>query len=323
MTSRERFIKTMNFQPVDRVPYFEEGIRKEVLKAWGIKRKEFQKMFPVDCREEIIPEVDPLPAFKTWPSRSDDIIELKKRLNPANPKRLPANWKKCVKKWQNRDHLLILRVHRGFFLTMGIYDSKRFTEVLFLTMEKPDFVKEYMRIQGEFAAAMAEKILNQVEVDALYFSEPIGSNEGSLISPQMYEKIVLESYKPLLQLADQHNINTKIFLTYANARILIPSVLKYGINCLWACEVNTQVMDYIDIRHEFGKDLRLIGGIDLDALRKGKNEIEKEIYEKVPILIEQGGYVPLADGRIRKEVPFENYIHYRKILDEVISGNRS
>ncbi len=275
----------------------------------------------MDYREDIIPELDPIPVLNKMPSSSQELQELKKRLNAGDPKRLPANWAECVKKWRNSDDLLILRVHRGFFLTMGIYDSKRFTEVLYLLMEKPGFVKEYMNIQGEFAAAMAEKILREVNVDAVYFSEPIGSNDGSLISPTMYEEFVLKSYEPLLQVADQHGIKIKIFLTYANARILIPSILKFGLNCLWACEVNTKAMNYLDLRREYGKDLRLIGGIDLDALKIGKESIYKEIYEKVPFLLEDGGYVPLADGRIRQEVSFENYVYYRRLLEDVINKN--
>jgi hypothetical protein len=41
-------------------------------------------------------------------------------------------------------------------------------------------------------------------------------------------------------------------------------------------------MDYRSLRKEFGRDLRLIGGIDLDALRQNKAGIRREIEEKVP-----------------------------------------
>lgn len=57
--------------------------------------------------------------------------------------------------------------------------------------------------------------------------------------------------------------------------------------------------------------------VPLDALRHGKAAIRREIQEKVPPLISEGGYVPLADGRIRQDVPYENYIHYRTLLQEV------
>ena len=81
-------------------------------------------------------------------------------------------------------------------------------------------------------------------------------------------------------------------------------------------------MDYRSIRKEFGKDLRLIGGIDLDVLRQDKEAIRREIEEKVPPLIADGGYVPLADGRVRKDIPFENYLYYRRLLEEVISKTK-
>ena len=157
-----------------------------------------------------------------------------------------------------------------------------------------------------------------MSIDAAVFSEPIGDNGGPLISPRMYEEFVLPSYEPLLQVLRRHGVDTLVFLTYANARLLIPSILERGFNCLWACEAFIDAMDYRDIRREFGRDLRLIGGIDLDALRQGKDAIREEIEAKVPPLVASGGYVPLADGRVREDVAFEDYAYYREMLRSVL-----
>ena len=208
----------------------------------------------------------------------------------------------------------MLRVHRGLFLSMGVQAWSRFLELMFLLGEKPGIVSKAMEIQGEFAAELAERLLAKIDIDAAIFSEPIGGNEGPLISPRMYADVVLKSYQPLLKVLNRHGVETIIFRTFANARALIPAILKYGFNCLWACEVNIKAMDYRELRREFGKDLRLIGGIDLDALRHDKKAIDHELYEKVPPLLDEGGYVPLADGRIREDVSFENYVYYRKLL---------
>jgi uroporphyrinogen-III decarboxylase len=156
--------------------------------------------------------------------------------------------------------------------------------------------------------------------DAAIFSEPIGGNSGPLVSPKMYEEIALRGYEPILAALRKHEIETIIFRTYANSRILIPSILKWGFNCLWACEVETEVMDYRSIRKEYGRDLRLIGGIDLDTLLTGEEAIRQELTDKVPELLEGGGYVPLADGRVRIGVPYARYVYYRKLLQELISG---
>jgi uroporphyrinogen decarboxylase len=211
----------------------------------------------------------------------------------------------------------MLRIHRGFFLTMGVYDWRRFYELMDLLIDDPEFVREAMAIQGVFAAALAERVLRDVNVDAALFSEPIGGSDQPLISPQMYEDLVLTSYEPVLEVLRRYEVETIVFVTYANARILLPSILKWGFNCLWACEVNIEAMDYRALRREFGPELRLIGGIDLDTLRQDKEAIRREVEEKVPPLVAEGGYVPLADGRVRADVPFENYVYYRRLLEEI------
>ena len=238
-------------------------------------------------------------------------------LIPLTDARLPADLAVHARAGKDRDYALMLRVHRGFFLSMGVYDWRRFREVIYLLVDEPQVVRESMAIQGEFAARLAERVLQRVDVDAVVFSEPIGGNERPLISPQMYDEFVLKSYEPLLAVARQYGVETVIFRTYANARVLLPALLKRGFNCLWACEVNIAAMDYRELRREFGRDLRLIGGIDLDALRRGQEAIRREIEEKVPPLLAEGGYVPLADGRVREDISFDNYAYYRRLLEKV------
>ncbi|KPK27424.1 MAG: hypothetical protein AMK69_10510 [Nitrospira bacterium SG8_3] len=324
MNSRERFLETMRYGTPDRVPYFEEGIRRAVIKAWrkqGLPRGAvLSKMFPTDGREEIDVDLEPRPKPRKWPTSLGDLPALQRALDPYDKRRLPRRWAKRVREWQDRDHVLMLRVHRGLFISMGVMGWQRFTEVIRMLVYAPEVVHETMRIQGKFAANLAEMVLQKVDVDAAVFSEPIGENHGPLISPRMYQEFVLPSYEPLLNVLGKHGVENIIFRTFANARLLIPSILKWGFNCLWACEVNLDDMDYSDLRREFGRDLRLIGGIDLDALRHDKETIRRELEKKLPPLLADGGYIPLADGRVRQDVPYENYVYYRKFLEKVTKG---
>ncbi|HVO84161.1 MAG TPA: uroporphyrinogen decarboxylase family protein [Syntrophobacteria bacterium] len=324
MNSRERFRETMRYGKPDRVPYFEEGIRDEVLSRWRTQGlapgADLSRMFPSDQREELIVDLEPLPRPRRWPTSSRELDAHRRRLDPDDPRRLPKGWAESLRAWRERAHVLMLRVHRGFFLSMGVADWSRFSEVIRLLITSPRFVRDAMAIQADLAAGLADRVLREVEIEAAVFTEPIGGNDRPLISPQMYEDFVLTSYEPVLAVLRRHRVETIVFRTFANSRILIPSVLKGGFNCLWACEVNVDAMDYRDIRREFGRDLRLIGGIDLDALRRDKEAIRREIEEKVPPLLAEGGYVPLADGRVREDVPFENYVYYRQLLERVTRG---
>ena len=74
-------------------------------------------------------------------------------------------------------------------------------------------------------------------------------------------------------------------------------------------------MDYLKLRNEFGRDLSLIGGIDLDILRSNKEEIQNLVSKVSEPLIKSGGYIPLLDGRVRKDIKFENYLFYRQLLE--------
>lgn len=321
MNNRQRFYETLHYGNPDRPPYFEEGIRNETLSTWlnqGMPRNiDLQTQFPSDGRIEVRLELDPNPPYEQWPSRLVDLERLPERLDLYDPIRIPDNFDpKLIKE---TDSVCMVRTHEGFFLSMEVKDGATFTRLMYQIHDHPHFVRKWMEIRGEFAAKLADKVLQQAPFDAMIFSEPIGDNNGSLISPKMYEDIVLPSYKPLLQVASRHGIETLICRTYANMKVLIPSLLKWGIDCLWACEVEQNVMNYPSLRKEFGKDLKLIGGIDLDALRSSKGAIRQAVDEIKP-LVEEGGFIPLADGRIRPDVPYDNYVYYRKLLREIIGG---
>jgi len=311
----------MTYGNPDRVPYFEEGLRRDVLRAWrkqGMpKTGKGGSLLQSDPRVEIDPELEPRPELRHLPTGRADLIDFSRRLDPHDRGRLPRGWKRLVRTLKDEDSVRMLRVHRGLFLSMGVHAWDRFYDLMVLLGKSPDIARAAMRIQGEFCAGLAGRILAEIEIDAAVFSEPIGGNEGPLISPRMYADIVLKSYQPIMAVLKQHGVETIIFRTYANARIYIPVILKWGFNCLWACEVDIDAMDYRSLRRDFGKELRLIGGVDLDALRGGKEMIDRELNEKIPPLLAQGGYVPLADGRVRKDVTYANYIYYRQRLHEI------
>ena len=98
---------------------------------------------------------------------------------------------------------------------------------------------------------------------------------------------------------------------------MIPSCIEAGINGLWLTESANSGVDYLELRREFGREFRLIGGIDSYVLTKDEKAIEAEIMAKVPPLLELGGYIPTLDNRVRENAPFENYVCYRRLLNNV------
>ena len=76
----------MSYGAPDRVPYFEEGIRNDVLKAWrrqGLPPEvNPAELFPSDRREEWLVDVDPRPTPKKWPTSRAELAAFSRRLDP-------------------------------------------------------------------------------------------------------------------------------------------------------------------------------------------------------------------------------------------------
>jgi len=334
MTPRQRFHETLRYGSPDRVPWLEEGLRDNVLEAWreqGLPAgADLAALFHYDRRERIELDMGARPPHPTLSPRGrgqgegdrpppvwENIPELRKRLDPRDTGRFPADWAQRVEQWRKRDHILELPLHSGLFLTLRVNEWASLEPVLYLLADRPSLAREVMDAQAALAAGLAERVLSEVEVDFASFSEPIGGSRGPLVSPQMYQDIVLDGYKPILDVLRRHGVETIVFMTYANAAILLPRVLDAGFNCLWAMETETSAMDYRALRRRFGKSLRFIGGIDLDSLLAGDAATEDEIRTKVPAFLDEGGIIPLADGRVRASIPYQAYAHYRRLLEEL------
>ena len=63
-------------------------------------------------------------------------------------------------------------------------------------------------------------------------------------------------------------------------------------------------------------DLLISGGIDKRILAEGKEAIDRHIDSILPVMKKRGGYIPTCDHGVPAEVSFENYIHFRKRLQE-------
>jgi hypothetical protein len=323
MNSRERFLETMRYGKPDRPPLFEEGIREGVLQNWKTQgmpvEKSLSDLFYYDHREEISFDLLPRLDFSKLAQRKNGLDYLAHKLDSQTSKRMPENWRKKLPVWQKRNHTLMLMVHWGLFESIGIEDGRTFIESVYLMVDKPDFIRGALAVLGEFSAKLTETLLAHTSIDAAIFSEPIGGNHGALVSPEMYSSFALASYRPIMDVLKRHNVQTIIWRTYANTRALLGAAVQAGMNCLWACESNPQAMDYLDIREEYGPELRLIGGIDVDLLYHQSDKIRCELERMLPPLLARGGYCPLADGRVRRYIPYKGYVTYRKLLEQIVT----
>jgi len=321
MNSRQRFLETMCGGNPDHPPLFPEGIRAEVLHAWRSQglpaHRRLESLFHYDAFEELAPEIYPIPEIEDWSDKRLVLKQLRRRLDPDDPRRLPAGWAGKLCGWQDRRHPVFLRIHQGLLQCLGVQGWQRFEEALLLMVDAPEFVQAVLEIQAHFAAALAENMMRRGAVDAVIFSEPIAGMSGALISPRMYRQFALHSYAAIFDVLERFDVPVVIWRSYANPSELIPEIVRSRFTAIWACETNPGAVDYHRLRREFGAEIGLIGGVDTDVLRRGTGEIRRSVEGVLP-LIEQGRFIPLADGRVREGIPYVNYATYRRTLEELV-----
>lgn len=245
--------------------------------------------------------------------------EIKNRYNPYSPARYPLWWDQWVKIWQNRDYPLCL-LGNGMF---GLYSQLRrwagTENISYLFYDEPAFVEEMTEFNTEFLLALVEKALNEVQFDYFNFFEDFAGKGGPLISPQIFKKFFLPYYKKITGRFKKAGIKHFWLDSDGDPEVLIPLMIEAGITCLWPME-QASGMDPVRLRKKYGNSIGLAGGIDKIEIARGKDAIEKELYSKIPPLLDKGGYIPHLDHTFPPEISYDNFCYYFELKEKLISG---
>ena len=131
---------------------------------------------------------------------------------------------------------------------------------------------------------------------------------GPLISPAMFRAFILPRYRRIMDLVRSRGVHAIFVDSDGDVSQLIPLWLEAGINGVYPMEVAAG-MDVVALRREYGRDLRMTGGIDKRVLAEGREAIDRELAAKLP-LAQEGGYIPHIDHAIPHDVPYENFAYF-------------
>jgi hypothetical protein len=330
MNARARFLETLHFGHPDRVPYYDHQIPKDVVARWQRAGLPFdvpvERFFNLDrwdvlmTREEPSLNVRAIPEFQ-GPLRSRaDFERLKAAYDPYAPGRYPLEWDDMVSAWRNRDYPVGITAWRGMLLSLTVGGWRSLEDVMYGVYDCPELIDEAMEHVTDFMLALIEKALNEVRFDYALLAEPIASWHAPVVGPATYRRHVMPGLRRVVDRLRAAGIDIIIVDTHGAVKPIIPLVLEAGVDTLWIGSARAAGVDYLELRKQFGKDLRLIGGLDVRVLEKDKQAIEREIMSVAPPLLQQGGYVPMVDERVRSHVSFENYSYYRELIRRLAEG---
>ncbi len=255
------------------------------------------------------PDIISMPEHIEYPVKTRaDWEELKKRFDPSDPARFPANWEERCKKWRKSGPVLIFQAPRSPSLFGFIRELMGPERTLYAFYDEPELIHDMMEFNTEFILNLLPRVLDEAPMTALFFWEDMCYRNGPLISPGMFREFMMPRYRRITDLARSKGIDLSFVDSDGNVEELIPLWIESGITGVYPMEVAAG-MDVVKLRQEYGKDLLMTGGIDKRVLARDKKAIDEELEAKIP-LTEQGGYISHIDHAIPHDVPYENFVYY-------------
>ena len=151
--------------------------------------------------------------------------------------------------------------------------------------------------------------------DAVWLTEDMGGTHTTLFSPKIFDELLFPCHKKLGEFLHSNGI---YFMMHSCGYIepFLPGLVEAGLDVIQAIQANTG-MHIKDLKPKFGDKLTFFGNISVQSFKNGKEAIEAELREKIPIAMKNGGYIYHSDHSIPPEVSLETYLHTMKVLDEI------
>ena len=348
MTDRERVLRIMHYQPVDRHPMHLVGPWGDTLERWygeGLPRdvdlNEYLGLTPIQTAN-VSPNTGIHPAFEQCTVSEDDTFlvtidrygrtvrnfknhtsmpewiefpvktpgDLRRVLDEHFQvddldARFPDDWEANVHQ-AVADHKLIVADGGCYYWTLRSLAGVECASYLFY--DAPDLVDELFERYNTVVLEGIRRAAKLARIDLIGYGEDIAYKTGPLISPDMFRRFVLPRYKKAMDLAHANGVELTWYDSDGDIRQFIPDYLSVGINGLAPCEVAAGMVPS-ELRKQYGRDLRLVGGIDKREIAKGPVAIDAEMARNKPV-IDDGGFLPAIDHSIPADVSFDNYRYF-------------
>ena len=255
--------------------------------------------------------------FVRFPVQSQaDFREITKRLDPSSPARVPEGWEKRPLAIQAAGAPICIQAGGYYGFARSLMGMENLSTAFF---DQPELIEEIFEYRTAYVSAMLERVLALVKPDFAEFWEDMAFKTGPLVSPTLYRKLALKHYQAITALLRRHGVELILLDSDGNIDELIPIWLDGGINAIWPFEIAAG-MDPLAVRAKYGKSLALIGGIDKRAMAAGRAAIDREVYPKVPRLIESGGFIPTCDHAVPPDVSLGDYEYYLGLIHKIAQG---
>lgn len=154
-------------------------------------------------------------------------------------------------------------------------------------------------------------------VVCIHLADDWGTQDGLLLSPDIFDRFYAQHYRRLIDLAHSHGLKVE-FHSCGAARALYPKFIEVGVDIMNPVQTSAKGMVPAEIKQEFGQDLAFSGGIDVQQLLP--NASQAEVKDAVKRVLDDmgkgGGFFPGPAHNIQYGTPPENVVAMFEAMDE-------
>ncbi|UCB46671.1 MAG: hypothetical protein JSV25_04420 [Spirochaetota bacterium] len=284
------------------LPLVERQEDGKLVGSWGIRFIEFEYPFGtyIEIDSSPLEKAESIEEFTNLPSPALDLWDF-----DALEAMLP----------HYKDLFVWLQVLGCFDIARFIRGTERFLLDLALEPEKAEILMDKV---NDIAIAVFQEFVSRVKgkIDGVFVGDDFGTQQGLLISPEMWRKYVKPRYKKLISVIKSYGLKY-CHHSCGGIRPIIPDLIEIGIDVLHPIQPLAAGMNNKELSREFGKELTFYGGIDEQrTLPNGSPEdVKREVRERINTLGKYGGYIVAPSHAFQPDTPLENVIAvYEEVL---------
>jgi uroporphyrinogen decarboxylase len=174
-----------------------------------------------------------------------------------------------------------------------------------------NFIEALLDRCAEIWMETSRLILDAVgdEVDVVVWGDDYGSQNGPMMSPEMFRQVVTPRNKRMVESVKARTKVPVLLHTCGDVSAYLDDFLEMGIDALNPIQVSAKGMDPVKIKARIGDRITLWGAINIYDLVSGSpREIKEMVKQRIDQLGKGGGYVLSATHNILADVPPANLV---------------
>lgn len=228
--------------------------------------------------------------------------------DPDDPERIKGIKEKASYYRHKTDYATVLHIGGGF-ITQSQY-LRGFEGWFEDIMLEPELLGALLDVTLDFQKRLTINALKQAkgDIDIIHFGDDLGTQNGLMISPDIYRKIIKPRQAELFDAVIQ-NSNARIFFhTCGSVYEIMDDLIEIGIDIYNPVQHSARGMDCVLLKKKYGDRIAFWGGIDTQHVLPfgSRQDVRKEVRDRINMLSKGGGYVLNAIHNIQPDVKPEN-----------------